>query len=541
MVRLDPLLRLSALLDIGADDLRQAEEIDVLAETFEVSSQAVARLDDKVVSEVVREYGTALQLTIGTGALDEFTLQHGVLDTPALRVLTEEAGTINAKYDLSLRIDKQQLIDHVIGSPGDAAIRIFFFESVLAKVLAQPPADIERRLWQDPTRRLVVLVLDTELRITGDCLSILGAEEESALQDESRRPIPRDLNRTAARRNDYIGWDSTLATTLTPRHFHIIDDGQVSSELANRLRLLAIGVGAMYLSDRCRHVQRPGEPSHTVAEFRGREHVAFIPVDWLAEPPTTIDARQADAVLAVAAWSYERLPEYPSDDMVADRLPFVQTRLAQLLEGRPEGDRLAAFASVMPAVNEGVRWHWRSFIEGRVVEYLEQVRELEAAVTETVTALTNRTSALVKRLSETSLAAVAALIGSFIAAAFNDPFQADLFRVGMLAYAAYILIFPLAIGVASTTGDVRVALKTFGTQRKNLANVLGEERVDELIASRPQEAQSRFAHWRQIVSVLYLVAAAATVAAAIAVPKLMGTDGVTDDANDAQAITVVYA
>lgn len=541
MVKLEPLLRLSALLDIGADELRQAEGIDILAETFEVSSQAVARLDDQTVSDVVSEYGTALQLTIGTGALDEFTVQRGGFDMRALRELTEEAGTIDARYDLSLRIDKHQLIDDVIGSPGDAVIRLFFFESVVAQVLAQPPADIERRLWQEPTKRLVLLILDTELRITGDCLSVLGAEEQSALEDESRRPIAPDLDRVAARRNDYIGWDSTLATTLTPRHFHIIDDGEVSSQLMNRLTLLAVGVGAMYLSDRSRHVQRPGEPSHTVAEFRGREHVAFVPIDWSAEPPTTIDARQADAVLAVVAWSYERLPEYPSDDMVADRLPFVQTRLAQLLEGRPEADRLVALASVMPAVNEGVKWHWRSFIEGRVVEYLEHVRELEAAVTETVTVLTDRTAALVKRLSETSLAAIAALIGSFIAAAFNDPFQAALFRVGMLSYAAYILIFPLAIGVASTTGDVRVALKTFGTQRKNLANVLGEERVDELVASRPQEAQDRFAHWRGIVSVLYLVAVAATVAAAIAGPNLMGSDGVTDDATDAQAVTAGHA
>ena len=273
-------------------------------------------------------------------------------------------------------------------------------------------------------------------------------------------------------------------------------------------------------------------------EFRGREHVAFVPIDWLAQPPTTINARQADAVLAVVAWSYERLPEYPSDDMVADRLPFVQTRLAQLLEGRPEADRIAALASVMPAVNEGVKWHWRSFIEGRVAEYLEQVRELEAAVTETVTLLTDRTAALVKRLSETSLAAIAALIGSFIAAAFKDPFQADLFRIGMLAYAAYVLIFPLAIGVASTTGDVRVALKTFRTQRKNLANVLGEDRVDELVDSRPQEAQDRFAFWRSAVSILYLVAVAALVAAAVAVPDLLGSNSA-NDPTDAQAITTV--
>jgi hypothetical protein len=54
--------------------------------------------------------------------------------------------------------------------------------------------------------------------------------------------------------------------------------------------------------------------------------------------------------------------------------------VAQLLEGRLETERLAAFALAMPAIGEGVRWHWRSFIEGQVTEYLDQLSQLETAV-----------------------------------------------------------------------------------------------------------------------------------------------------------------
>ena len=524
MTKLEPLLHLAHRLGIDVHELRRAEGIDILAATFPIASRTLALLDAQTVHDLVNEYGASIEMTISTGDLEEFTLRDATFDPQSLAALVDEAGRVEATYDVSLRIDKQRLIEGVLGNPGDAIIRLFFFGAVLAEALSQPPADIERRLWHDPTRRLLLVILDTDLRLTGDCLSIIGGDGQTNLEDEAHRPIPPDLDRVAVRRNDYVGWDSTLATTLTPQHFHI-DDKPVPSQLADRLTMLAVGLGAMYLSDRCREVQRPDDSGYTVAEFRGREHVAFVPIDWNSAPSTTVDARQADAVLAVIAWSYERRPEYPSSDMVADRLPFVQTRLAQLLEGRPEEDRLSALASVMPGVNEGVKWHWRSFVEGRVVEYLEQVRELEAAVNQTVTVLTDRTATLVKRLSETSLAAVATLIGSFIAAAFKDPFQADLFRVGMLAYAAYVLIFPLAIGVASANGEVRVALNTFRTQRNNLTNVLGDDRVHELVESRPQEAQDRFTFWRNIVIALYVVALAATVAAAIAVPNLIGSEG----------------
>lgn len=524
MTRLEPLLHLAHQLGIHVDDLRRAEGVDRLAGTFQISSRGIARLDDQTIQNLLSEYGAAIEMTISTGDLEEFTLRDATFDSQSLSALVDEAGRVEANYHVSLRIDKPRLIENVIGTPGDAAVRLFFFGAVLAEVLSQPPADIERRLWRDPTRRLVVVILDTDLRLTGDCLSVVGGDGQTNFQDEARRPIPPDLNRVAVRRNDYVGWDNALATSLTPQHFQI-DDEQAAGQLADRVTLLAVGLGAMYLSDRCREVQRPDGSAYTVAEFRGREHVAFVPIDWTSAPPATVDARQADAVLAVVAWSYERRPEYPSSDMIADRLPFVQTRLAQLLEGRPEADRLPALASVMPDVNEGVKWQWRSFIEGRVVEYLEQVRELEAAVTEIVGVLTDRTSVLVKRLSETSLAAIAAFIGSFIAAAFKDPFQAELFRVGMLTYAVYVVIFPFALGVASTSGDVRVALSTFKAQRKNLANVVGDDRVDELVASRPQEAQDRFTFWRNAVSILYLLAVAAAIAAAIAVPNLIGSEG----------------
>jgi hypothetical protein len=61
--------------------------------------------------------------------------------------------------------------------------------------------------------------------------------------------------------------------------------------------------------------------------------------------------------------------------------------------------------------------------------------QVETMVSETVVAFADRTAALTKSLTDTILAAVAVLIGSFIAAAFATPFNATLFRIGVLTQA----------------------------------------------------------------------------------------------------------
>jgi hypothetical protein len=182
--------------------------------------------------------------------------------------------------------------------------------------------------------------------------------------EESLRPARLGLARVALRRNDYVGWDGELSTSLTPAHVRRAPGG-VPGSLGSRLDAMVVGLGAMYLCDRARYVVRPDSGAFVQAEYRGREHVAFVPFEWTTAPPG-VEAKHVDAVAAVVDWCYEAVPERPATDMVGDRLPFVQTRVAQLLEGRAEQDRFAGLAVAMPAIDEGVRWHWRSFVEGRV-------------------------------------------------------------------------------------------------------------------------------------------------------------------------------
>ena len=519
-----PLVELSQRLGLDAEALTRVEHVDRLAGSFDVSSEAIAALSADVVRSFAEAYAGAARFTVGTGDLVEFTVEDGQFDGHELQRLTDEAGRLNTTYRVVIAVEKERLAAGLIAGATGAVARLFFFRDALARHLGRVPSHVERELWGDAGKRLIVVLLDGSAHISGTCLSIVPGER-TAVAAEVAKGIPAGLERIAARRNDYIGWDNVLSTQLTPSHFERPDveiDG-----LSERLDSLAVGLGAMYLCDRARDVHRPDGTSYTQVEFRGREHVAFIPINWEAPSLTGVTARHVDAVLEVVAWCYEAIPEHRGTDMVADRLPFVQTRVSQLLESRPEPDRFAGFATVMPSIAEGVTWYWRSFIEGRVSEYLDHVRELETAIGEVVGRLAEQTAGLVKRLTETSLAAVAALIGSFIAATFKDPFQEDLFRIAMLAYAAYVLVFPFAIGVTSSVGDARLSFSGFETQRDALGEVLGKGRVDEIVGRRPTRARDRFRFWAWFVSLLYVIAIVAAVVAALAIPNVADDSGTT--------------
>lgn len=518
-IRADPLVSLASALDVEKAALEGVEQVDRLIGTFPVAASAVARLRPDHFAAVVATYGEAARFEFKTGDIVDLEVA-GVLDEPGLeRLVADAAGAADARYDLVIHVDKAMIGAGLGQAPIGTVVKVFFFASVLDRYLRRGPRVIERELWQQSDSRLLIAVLDTDLQITGDALSVIGGSHLQDFQQEAGKEPRPGLERVATRRNDYIGWEGDLATSLTPAHFSH-SEGSIRGPIGDSLDTLALGSAAMHLCDRARLVTRDDGTAFVQAEFRGREHVAFVPIDWTAGLGVVAASERA-ASAAVVDWCYQELPEQPGTDMAADRLPFVQTRVAQLLESRPEDRRLAGLARAMPTIEEGVRWQWRAFIEGRITEYLGHVKELEKAVGETVTRLSDQTSALVKRLTETSLAAVAALIASFIAATFKDPFQDDLFRIGMMTYAAYVVVFPLLLGVSSTYGDARMATDGFHRQRDNLASVLGDDRVTELVGGRTDHAHSRFRFWALLVVVLYLVAATAAVVAAFAVPDLV--------------------
>jgi hypothetical protein len=179
----------------------------------------------------------------------------------------------------------------------------------------------------------------------------------------------------------------------------------------------------------------------------------------------------------------------------------------------------------MPDLLEGVEWQWKAFIEGKVGEFLGGVQQVETVVSDTVGAFADHTAALAKGLTESILAAVAVLIGSFIAAAFSTPFNATLFRVGVLAYAGYVLLFPGAVGLISSTTNLRRGRAEFDARVKRLNEALYPDKVTNIVGTRVAGAEHSYYCWLAFVASVYLAVAILAGVAAVSVPGLVRSNG----------------
>jgi hypothetical protein len=164
---------------------------------------------------------------------------------------------------------------------------------------------------------------------------------------------------------------------------------------------------------------------------------------------------------------------------------------------------------------------WRAFIEDRLGQYLEQERQLETLVNDVVRKFGERSAALTKSLSDTLLAAIAALIGSAIAAAFKTPFNSGLFRVGMLAYAGYVLIFPGSYGLGSQVGQYIDESRAFEHDKRRFQMLLGPVRVNAIVSDRITKAGTRYWCWFGLTVEGYVLAIAAAIVAAVVVPWIV--------------------
>lgn len=519
-LRHEPLFDFAATLGIEHNDLSNLETPARIAGTFEVPGSAAARLTAAVLDSLAAEYGDAVKLVFRIGALDEFTFDGSYL-AGAFEEFLVEAGHTHT-YDLLLQVEKGPLVERVLGGKPLCETVLYFTEDAAVAALRSGVGSVEKALWPDATLRLLVLVLDADGLLTGDWLSIVGGVHlDEAAREAARQPVDPELPvRAARRRDDYIGWDTQFTTNLTPWHFYVDRRGQSATTpyVDAAFVLLAI----LFTCDRARSVAGSTGRPRLQAEFRGREHVAYVPI--IEGDPLLIPIEASTAIGSLVNWCYQtQTGESDSPDWLADRLPFVQLRVAQALEGRPEEGRFQAFATSMPDIYEGAAWQWRAFLEGRISEYLDKVRDVETAVANTVDQYAERTTALAKGLSDAMLAAVAALIGSFIAAAFKQPFDTALFRIGLLTYAVYVLIFPGLLGLLSSMGQMSETKLSFAGQRKQFEEALYKDKIEDIVGKRVSTAEARYQRWLRGVACGYLAVTVSAGVGAFVLPHYVGS------------------
>jgi hypothetical protein len=368
---------------------------------------------------------------------------------------------------------------------------------------------------------MVIGVADTDVQLTGPILAVMGGAHFDELLRIANTPAEAtDFAAILEARDKYVGWDAPWSTTLTPWHFEL-SGTCADPTLHGLLRAQLVKLSVLFTCDRARERPTATPPPIIYAQYRGQDHIADVALD--ERVGLDIDQPTVDAVLASVTWCYRRHGEADDPDWVADRLPFLQTRLAQTLEPLPEGDRLAGLLKSLPHILIGIEWHWKAFIEGKVGEYLQQVNQVEDLVGATTGSIAKETADLTKGLGDAILAAVAALIGSFIAAAFSDPFDAGLFTIGLRVYAIYVLAFPCIIGLLSSNTALTAIQREFNARVERFKETIYPGKVEAIVDKRVDRAMGSYRHWAIAVGAIYGVITIAAWFGATAVPDHIST------------------
>lgn len=99
------------------------------------------------------------------------------------------------------------------------------------------------------------------------------------------------------------------------------------------------------------------------------------------------------------------------------------------------------------------------------------------------------------------------LIGSFFAAAFGTPFNATVFRLGVLTYAAYVVLFP-GSSVSWRAGAIlRSARAEFDVRIRQFNDPLAPPRVSQIVGKRVDNTQGRYDRWLLFVAGGYVAVA----------------------------------
>ena len=495
-----PLADLCALLGITTDNLAAVEAATQLAHTFPVTAADAARLDPASVRAFTDHFGDTGRVELRTGALTEIVLTAGVADSEVTSFAARAVA--GGPYEAVVAVDKTRLAARLAGASPAREVRLFLFADALRRALARGVARFEADVWPHAPAPLVIAVADTTVELTGPHLSVLGGEALARVAAAAAEPATGPgLAPLVAARDRHIGWDTPWTAALTPWHFELAG-ACTDPALHALLRAQLVKLTVLYTCDRARAEVRSVPPATIRAEYRGREHLAVITVD--ERLPLDVTDAETTALLRMVDWCYRSAGASGEPDWVSDRLPFVQTRIAQILEPHPEPGRLVALVRSVPFLLEGIEWHWKAFIEGKVGEYLTQVQQVETVVADTTTGFADRTVALAKSVTDTILAAVAVLIGSFIAAAFKAPFDATLFRIGVRTYAAYVLLFPGFLGLLAAHHALKAARAGFDSRVRRFKETLYSGKVDEIVDQRVSGAQTTFYRWLAAAAVIYV-------------------------------------
>lgn len=509
-----PLLAFGEALGIASDVWVEREELEQITYTdYDFSREKATSITLEQIAPLIAAYHDALTCRFRLGDLTVLDIVPDMDEASLEKFRDDIRSSPTVVFEFTL--DKTKLVDRWIGGMPGYHLFLYLFPNALERFLISDLGRLESLLWgseSETAHKVVLLVPDREIRLNGAYLAVLGGQQIGHWREVVSQP-PRDADEL---RNMYetcqknLNWQVPWLKHLTPLHLKV--DGQIPRDESIVKALLIHQVNAIVLYTAYRTVGAKDKPR--LSTYAGASQSVELTLGNPADPIEEKVLAGVSDLMEMLEWAYNL-------KWSADRLSLVQIGVAQALHAASPTVRYQLLLHNAPNIFDGLKWHWKAFIEGKVDAYVSQVQALEDYVADTVRAFADQIAAMIKSLSDTTLAAVAVLIGSFIAALFKDEFNPTVFAIGMVVYAFYVLIFPLCYNMWHQWERYQALLDSFKERQLRFEERLYTEKVDTIVGTQVTNSQRRFKRWFRATFVAYIAVIILAIVAAWWVPRFM--------------------
>ena len=510
-----PLLELANALCIPTELLESCEtHCQLLLRDEQLSAEKALAVPLEVWRGLNQRYGEALKLQLLLGDLPVLTVDDDISER-RLEEFRRLAGDI-PELCLDLSISKELLAAPFSRGRAHEVTKVFIFPSALARTLKIPLEELEKTLFSELSSgdRIAILVPDHEIHLDGEYITTVGglAIDEWKLDADSK---PADFELTKNVYNEALKslrWVFFSLETLTPHHLMISGECTPGDQIAEALEMLSIRLSLIYTAGRS-----VLEENGMRFTYAAGSNVAELSVDNAAPArrPSCELGESAHTLQKIALWAYS------GDRGSSDRLSTVQAVLARSLSGSSPESNYLELLSRTGHIFQEIEFGWASFIAGKLDVYFSRVRDMEQAVDAALKSFDESIQSLTKSLTDSALAAAAVIVGSFIAAIFKNEFNANVFRLGVFVYTAYLLIFPCTIGLYSIWQRFALALSAFDKKKSDFGLWLLPEKVETITGTIVKSRVGWFKRWFVFTLCAFLMIAVLMIVGAIYIPRII--------------------
>jgi len=209
-----------------------------------------------------------------------------------------------------------------------------------------------------------------------------------------------------------------------------------------------------------------------------------------------------------------------------DKLMMFQNVVAREISGDDPEENFKVFVKRLPNLLRDTRWNYRVYLDGQINKHFEEVQSASSYIAEVTKEIAQSLDSLTKGFVDTLLASVGVVILTLLASLVENKTQGVLFKVGMWAYASYLLIFQVIYRMCYLYRSYSLTVNESEQQLVPFKVALGEKKIEKLTRSlEMRKLDFRRMYW--ITIGLYTLVIVAILFLGGYLPSAIGQLGVT--------------